>query len=331
LIIFTSALFCINLLKEKGEREKAKIEQDKKDKEEKYEIDYKASQTIRVKFSKTGEIVAMDINDYLRGVVPAEMPPSYGIEALKAQAVVARTFTYKRMESMCEGTDADICDNYAHCQAFYTKDKIFQIWKNKGYDEQTINDYWSKVNEAVVSTENEVITYKGEYIKAFFHASSPVKTENIDQIWGGEKLDYLVSVDNVESDNYVNRSSTVELNFEDIANRLKTDDISRSDINVDDIKNISIYDYTTSGRVKNIKVCGFIISAEKLRTLFGLKSTNFTIEVKEDSVVFNVIGYGHGIGMSQVGADYLSSQGKSYIDIIKYYYTGVNVNKLDSK
>lgn len=331
LVIATSSLFCVNILKEKIDKKKQKINdeaQKKQELEEKYEIDYKSNQTIRVRMSKTGEIVAMDMNDYLRGVLPSEMPPAYSIEALKAQAIVARTYTYKKIEAHGEGDDADICDDFNHCQAFYPKEKILQIWAGRGFDENLRDEYWKKVNEAVVSTENQVITYNGEYIKAFFHASSPVKTENIDQIWGGEKLAYLQSVESIESEEYPNRTSVVEVSFTDIVNKLKEDNKSRTNLSVDGAKGIKICEYTTSDRVKNIEICGYKVSAEKLRTLFGLKSTNFTMDVRENSVVFNVIGYGHGVGMSQVGADYYASIGMNCIDIIKHYYTGVEVINL---
>lgn len=327
LIIFSSILFCINfIIKQKNN--KIRIEQEK---EEKYVIEYKANQTIRVKYHDTGEVVAMDINDYLRGVVPAEMSPSYNIEALKAQALVARTYTYNKMENFAEGNDADICDNYAHCQAFYPKDKLFEIWRNKGYDEKTINEYWYKVNLAVVFTQNEVITYNGELIKAFFHASSPYKTEDISQIWGGESVPYLVSVENQEKEDYENRTSTVKLNFDEFLNSLKDSGEISSNISIEDAKKCDICERTTSDRVKNIKIGNELVSSEKLRTIFGLKSTDFTIEKNDEEIIFNVIGYGHGVGMSQVGAWTYADQGMDYKDIIKHYYKGVEIVKLDNK
>lgn len=327
LVILSVILFCINLFQElKSEKEQQ--EEEKKEAEEKNIIEYKANQTIRVKICKTGEVVAMDINDYLRGVVPAEMPPYYSIEAIKAQAVVARTYTYKRIEAHAEGEGIDICDNYAHCQAFYNKDQIIEIWKRKGYDEETIDKYWSNVNEAVVSTQDQVIVYDNKLIKAFFHASSPERTENVDQIWGGEKLPYLVSVENEETEDYPNRTSRVEISFDDFLNKLKENNLV-TNLNSDVCKDVKICDYTTSGRVKNIQVGEYKISAEKLRTLFSLRSTSFALEIKENSIVFNVIGNGHGVGLSQVGADHYAKNGISYIDIIKHYYTGVEVIKLD--
>ena len=294
---------------------------------EKNTIEYKANETIRVRCIKNGEIVAMDINDYLRGVVPSEMPPSYNLEALKAQAVVARTYTYRKMMFHGEGEDADMCDNHTHCQAFYDKDTLFSIWKKRGFSDQLIEEYWNKINEAVVSTQNQVITYKGEYIKAFFHASSPYKTENIDQIWGGETLPYLVSVENKENEDYTNRNSQVIVNFSDFIIKIK--EKYGREVKLDECKDTCINEYTTSGRVKNIKVREQIISAENLRTMFGLKSTDFKLEINNDSIIFNVTGYGHGIGMSQVGADTYANEGYSYIDIIKHYYTGVEILTLE--
>lgn len=326
LIILSSILFCINFFKnQKGN----KIVEKKKEKKE--VIEYKANQTIRVRFHQTDEIVAMDINDYLRGVVPSEMSPSYNIEALKAQALVARTYTYNKMEVQAEGEDADICDNFAHCQAYYPKEKLFEIWKNKGYDEYTINEFWYKVNLAVTSTQNEVIVYDGKLIKAFFHASSPYRTEDISQIWGGESFPYLVSVENKEMEDYENRTSKVEINYEEFFYKLKENNQISSNVTLDDIKNCDIGEKTISDRVKNIKIGNEYVSSEKLRTIFGLKSTNFWLEKTDEKIIFNVIGYGHGVGMSQVGAYTYADEGMNYKEIIKHYYTGVDIIKLDDK
>lgn len=326
IIILSIILFGINKIIEKKEMKK---KNEYKEFEEKSIIEYKANQTIRVKKHKTGEIIAMDINDYLRGVVPSEMPPSYNIEALKAQAIVARTYTYRKMISYAEGEDADICDDHTHCQAFYDKETLFSIWRNKGFSEELIKEYWSKVNEAVVSTQNQVITYNGEYIKAFFHASSPKRTEDISQIWGGESLPYLVSVENKEYEEYENRTSEVCVKFEDYISKIK--EKYNIEIINEDVKNTTISEYTISGRVKNIKSGNVFVSAETLRVMFGLKSTDFVIDTNEDSITFKVTGYGHGVGMSQVGANTYANEGYSYVDIIKHYYTGVEVITLDDK
>ena len=303
---------------------------DKKEKEEKQQIELKANQTIRVKMAQTGEIIAMDINDYLRGVVPAEMPPQYNIEALKAQAIVARTYTYNKIQGNPPNQEADVSDDPKTCQAFYNKDTLFNIWRKKGYSESTINQYWDNVVRAVNDTQNMVITYNGEYIKAYFHASSPGKTEDVSQIWSNISIPYLKSVESVENSNYQWNKSSVCVKYDDFENKIKENVNSRYSLNNrgnEDV--IKINEYTTSGRVKNVKIGDDIVSAEKLRTIFGLRSTNFTLDIEPDDIKFNVIGNGHGIGMSQVGANYYASIGYSFTDIIKHYYTGVDVIKID--
>lgn len=260
----------------------------------KQDIELKANQTIRVKLTKTNEIIAMDINDYLRGVVPAEMPPSYEMEALKAQAVVARTYTYRKLQGLDPNSQYDITDSYTDSQAFYTKEKLFEIWKNKGYSDELIQEYWSKVTRAVNETTNIVAIYNGNYIKAFFHASSPKKTENVDQIWGGEKLSYLVSVDNVEDETYTWNKSYVNISKEDFKSKIC--EVVNKNFTLNNRSNeqiISINEHTTSGRIKNVKIGDDIVSAEKLRILFGLRSTDFNLEVTDNEIKFEVSGNGH--------------------------------------
>lgn len=327
MIILTSILFIINYLKEKN----IKKEEEYNEKEEKNIIEYKANETIRVKMHETGEIIAMDINDYLRGVLPAEMSPKYDLEALKAQAIVARTYTYKKVSDMSEGQDADICDNYAHCQAFYNKDKIYDIWNNKGYTKDEILEFWDKINEAVVSTQGMVITYHGQLINAYFHASSPEGTEDVSQIWGNDSFPYLTSVESIEDENYENRTSQVIISYNEFIQKVNKDNNIYGMLKEDEMNNLCINEYTTSGRVKNIKINSVVISAEKLRTLIGLKSTRFNIQLDKEKkeITFNVIGYGHGVGMSQVGADTYAKNGLKYDEIIYHYYNGVDITNLE--
>ena len=296
---------------------------------DKMNIEFKAGQTIRVQITKKdNQIIAMDINDYLRGVVASEMPAKYNLEALKAQAIVARTYTYQKMNQHSHSNNVDICDNFNCCQAFYNKEELMNIWSKRGDDEKTREEYWDKINKAVVQTQNIVATYKGEYIKAFFHASSPIKTESVDQIWGKIKYPYLVSVDNTESEEYINRNTRVIVSFNKIEEYIKKEINNNFKLQFNG-NNIYIDSYTTSGRVNYINICGIKISAEKLRIIFGLKSTMFTLKIENENIIFDVIGYGHGIGLSQVGSDYLASQGMKAEDIIKYYYKGVDIIKLD--
>lgn len=325
-IILTMSLLGVSILKDKSDKDK-KFKEKNEEYQEKNLIEYKANETINVKMTSTGEVVAMDVNDYLRGVVPSEMSPTYDEEALKAQALVARTYLYKKIEEKSEGDDVQICDSFAHCQAYTPREKLIKIWQEKGYTTPQINEFLDKINKAVVLTQNQIITYEGSCIKAYFHASSPVRTENLDQIWGGtQSLPYLVSVENVEDETYPNSKSKVCLSLDEVNNILKEQGFFC--ISEDELKEAKINEYTTSGRVKNIILGNNIISAEKLRTIFGLKSTNFTIYINDNSIEFNVIGYGHGVGMSQVGANTLAKEGKKYDEIIKYYYKGVDITTL---
>jgi len=324
--ITTLILIIISLLviKKWEEDDKEKKIEKEIEKVKEYEFKNKVPKDIKVKMTKTGEVVTMDIDEYLKGVVPAEMPPSYNMEALKAQAVVARTYTFEKMENNSH-VDCDICDNYACCQAYYNKEKIIEIWTGRGFDKNTRTEYWAKVEEAVNSTNNIVITYKGEYIKAYFHANSGGKTESSTEIWGKQKLDYLIPVESLGEENHAQYKSENIFTYDELKQKLnKGSDIKCEVSNIDEIK---IIDYTVSGRVASIQIGNNNYEGTTVRTLLGLKSTNFTVEEKDNKVVFKVTGYGHGLGMSQTGSNYYAEQGYTYDEIIKHYYTGVDITK----
>lgn len=294
----------------------------------KYLKENNVKDVINVKITKTGEIKKMKVSDYLKGVLPSEMPPGYDIEALKAQAVVARTYLYYKMNTNAHD-DADICDNSAHCQAFYDIEQIKYIWENKrGFDSKTREEYLKKVNEAVDSTQNIVITYNDKYIKAYFHACSGGKTENVHNIWGKQEIKYLTSVESLGEEEYANYTSKVSLTVAELEAKLNKDTAVACSINEDNEKIVEILSYTDTGRVDKVKIGGVIYTAENLRQVLGLKSTNFTVEYKDKKVIFCVTGYGHGVGLSQVGANYYATQGYTYDKIIKHYYTGVDVTYL---
>lgn len=321
LIVLIASMF---IIKKWEEESKEKNIENEIEKVKEYELKNKVPKEIKVKITKTGEITIMDIDEYLKGVVPSEMPPSYNIEALKAQAVVARTYTFEKMLNNGH-TDSDICDNYACCQAYYNKEKIIEIWTGRGFDEKTRQEYWSKVEEAVDSTNNIVVTYKGKYIKAYFHANSGGMTESSTEIWGKQKLDYLVPVVSLGEENHSQYKSEVIFTYEDLEQKLSKGSDLRCKINSFD--EIKIQGYTVSGRVASVLIGNQEYEATTLRTLLGLKSTNFLIEEANDKVVFKVTGYGHGLGMSQTGSNYYASKGWTYDQIIKHYYTGVDITK----
>lgn len=311
---------------EKNNKEKKIEEEIEKVKE--YELKNKVKRDIKVKISKTGEVVTMDIDDYLKGVVPAEMPPSYNIEALKAQAVVARTYTYEKMSHNAH-KDCDICDNYACCQAYYNKEKILEIWEGRKFDEKTREGYWNKVEEAVNSTNNVVITYKGEYIKAYFHANSGGKTEASTEIWGKQYIPYLVPVESLGEEEHKYYKTEVKMSLAELREKINKGSDKKCSENIHSNDDIKILNRTVSGRVASIQIGDNIYEATELRTLLGLKSTNFTVIVGDENVIFNVTGYGHGLGMSQTGSNYYAKEGLTYDQIIKHYYTGVDITRAE--
>lgn len=322
-ILFMAIISLVMIKKWESENKEQNI-QNQIEKVKEYQLKNKVPKEIKIKLTKTGEIITLDIDDYLKGVVPSEMPPSYGIEALKAQAVVARTYTFEKMQHNGH-LDCDICDNSACCQAYYNKEKILEIWTGRGFNEDTRKNYWEKVEEAVNSTNNVVVTYKGQYIKAYFHANSGGMTEASTEIWGKQKIDYLVPVVSLGEENH-NMYKTEEIfTYDQLEEKLSKGSDIRCEIT--SFSDIKILNYTASGRVANIQIGNRKYEGTELRTLLGLKSTNFTIEEVENKVVFKVTGYGHGLGMSQTGSNYYAGQGYTYDQIIKHYYTGVDITK----
>ncbi|MBQ8043671.1 MAG: stage II sporulation protein D [Clostridia bacterium] len=329
-ILLTVSIYVANYL----DKVKDKEEQSEQNKQEinqitKYIEDNKIKDVIKVKITSTGEVKELTVSEYLKGVLPSEMPPEYDMEALKAQAVVARTYLYQKIAAGGHD-DADICDSPAHCQAYYSTEKILEIWeRSKGWDQATRELHANKVAEAVDSTENIAVTYNGEYIRAYFHACSGGKTEDVSNIWGKQEIPYLISVESLGEEDYKNYSSTVKLTVGELQTKLNKDTSIKCSINVDRGDVVKVLSYTDTGRVDKVEIGGVIYTAEKLRTLLGLRSTNFKVEYENKEVTFNVTGNGHGVGMSQVGANYYAEQGYTFDEIITHYYTGVDVTYIN--
>lgn len=273
---------------------------------------------IKVLITHNNTIIDIDFEEYIKGVLIGEMPVTYELEALKAQAVVARTYAlykYKNSNVKHEG-GADMCDDINCCQAYKSKEYALQSW-----DDTEENDKWQKINDAVHSTASEVILYSGEIINAFFHANSGGKTENVKFMWSNEEIPYLVSVAGNEVDLRQDIKSFSKDEFKNLINSEVPNYKSEDEI--------KIIDYTGSGRVNNLSIGNININANKLRNLLGIKSTNFRIEISGDKITFYTIGYGHGVGMSQDGANQMALEGRKYNEIIKHYYTGVDLGKMN--
>lgn len=286
------------------------------------EYNYSKYGTISLLHKKTGEVEQVNLDEYLCNVVSAEMPANYEIEALKAQAIVARTYTIYKILNKKHDT-ADICDDSTCCQAWISKDDRLARW-----EESQRESNWQKIVSAVNDTKGKIITYDDKPIDAFFHSNSGGVTEVPVNVWGGTGYPYLQSVETSGEDTYTQYSSEVVFTQEQLINKLKEkySDISIDFSNSDDIK---IMEYTESTRVKTVKFGNHEISGVEARSLLGLRSTNFEISIDDDNIKFSVKGYGHGVGMSQTGADSMAKQGSSEEDIIKHFYTGVEVSEVN--
>lgn len=263
------------------------------------------------------------MDEYLLGVVSAEMPANFEEEALKAQAVVARTYTMYIIEHNSNKHEvADICDNSACCQAWISKEDRFERW-----EESERESNWDKIKEAVNSTSRKVVTYNGEVIDAFFHSNSGGKTEEVSNVWGGADLPYLQSVETAGEDGYSQYQSEAVFTKQEFENKMK-EKHPEFIINYDESDCIKVLEYTQGNRVKTIKIGNLELSGVEVRSLLGLRSANFKTEINDNTIKFSVIGYGHGVGMSQTGADSMAKQGNNYEQIIKHYYTGVEITTL---
>ena len=286
------------------------------------QYDYKEYNKIKLLHKQDKKIEEIPLDEYLLGVVSAEMPANFEQEALNAQALVARTYTIysiKRNKNKHEG--ADICDSSACCQAWISKEDRLARW-----NEDVREEYWNKIVKAVNTTKGKVITYNGDVIDAFFHSNSGGITEIPVNVWGGTNFPYLQSVQTSGEEGYSQYSSEVTLTQEELINKIRT---KHSDFNIDISQqdSVKILEYTEAGRVKNIQIGNLKLSGVEVRSLLGLKSTNFKIEINDGKVKFIVTGYGHGVGMSQTGADSMAKQGSNYEEIIKHFYTGVEITE----
>lgn len=282
--------------------------------------DYGNLSTIKLLRTETGEVEEIGLDEYLCGVVAAEMPASYEQEALKAQAIVARTYTIYKIKNGSKHESADICDSSLCCQAWISRENRYARWEENKQEE-----YWKKIVNSVNSTKGKYITYQNEPINAVFHSNSGGITELPINVWGGDYA-YFQSVETVGEDTYSGYSSEVQISKDELIQKmLERYSNFVIDFGLEDC--IKILDYTESGRVKNIQIGNISIAGIEARSIFGLKSAKFTFEISENIIKFTVIGYGHGVGLSQSGSDVLAKQGMNSDAIIKYYYKDVEISE----
>ena len=277
--------------------------------------------TLRV-LQKDGQVTEMTMADYLWRVVAAEMPASFEPQALRAQAVCARTYSCWKMAAGSHEEDgADICADSSCCQAYIEPAEAAERWEQNG------ETYTAKIAQAVADTDGLILTYDGEPIQAAFFSSSTAATEDAAAVWGNS-LPYLVSVASPEGDEVPNYHSTVVLTAEELAGMAKAA-YADADLSGDPSGWIGGITYTASGRVAELRVGGVTLSGGAARALFGLRSACFRVEESEGVFTFSVVGYGHGVGMSQYGANAMAREGSSWQEIVTHYYTGVDIQPVE--
>ena len=282
---------------------------------------------LTVKALIEGEVKELSMREYLTGVVAAEMPASFPEEALKAQAAAARTYTVYKMRLLELGAanpdehmGADVCDDYHHCKAFADVEKRRAMW---GED---FERYEAVIEAAVTDTDGMIIKYNGEPIAAVFHSASGPRTESAADVWGTD-TPYLQSVQAPDGSDSPNYRASVEVSASDFRETVRA---AYPEAEVDGAPSTWFRDSkrSSAGGILNVLVGGVRITGTELREMFDLNSTNFTVTPKEDSIIFNTTGYGHGVGMSQYGAKELALQGRSWTEILQTYYTGVTIEHM---
>lgn len=265
--------------------------------------------TVNIKDADTSTINSIDLEEYIIGVVAGEMPASFNEEALKAQAVAARTYAVYKMSTT--NKEYDLVSDITN-QVYITEEQMQEKWQ------EDYSFYYEKVKNAVVATKDLVMTYDGEVICAYYFAMSNGKTEDVSLVFG-ETRDYLVSVDSSWDESVKNFSYTITLAKSDFCTKLSID---CSNIIISEVQR------SPSGRVNNITINNQKFQGTELRKLLDLRSTDFEITVLND-IVITTRGYGHGVGMSQYGANEMAKFGKNYEEILKYYYQDVAITKIN--
>ena len=252
-----------------------------------------------------GSVITLSMTDYLIGVVGAEMPASFPLEALKAQAVVARTYALKRISNSQKLTDT------VSTQAYKDNNQLKAMWQGN------FDTYYNKIKLAVTSTNNMTIKYNGTYIDAVYHSTSNGRTEDAAHVWGNS-VPYLKSVESSWDRNASSYLRTEEKELSVLLTLLGID--------LSDESSIEILSRNNSGRVSSVKIGNKNYSGVELRNLLGLRSADFDLEVQNNKVIITTRGYGHGVGMSQYGAKGMAENGYNYQQILRHYYQGISLS-----
>ena len=265
-------------------------------------------------------VETVTMSDWLPGVVAGEMPALFEEEALKAQVVAARTYImYSMGREKPAHPEADVCDDPACCKAHSPDETLREKW-GESYEENM-----ARVLEAVRSTDGEYMSYGGEVIQAVFHSSSSGRTEDSAAIWQAEP--YLVSVESPETaEDVPNYVTSVTVSPEDFREAVLTVH-PEAEFGEDPACWLGAAVRDASGRVESVDIGGTQVPGTELRTIFKLRSTAFTLDYTAEGFLFTVTGYGHGVGMSQYGANVMAEDGADYEEILTHYYPGAELTR----
>ncbi|TCT13999.1 stage II sporulation protein D [Natranaerovirga pectinivora] len=267
--------------------------------------------------NELGEVEELGLEEYIIGVVAAEMPVSFEREALRAQAVAARTYAVKHMG---ENATIHVDDIY---QSYISKKKMEEIWGVRNFAEN-----YNKISDAVLSTRGEIIVYDDEPIEAVFHSTSAGRTQGAQDVWQAE-LPYLVSVDSSEDMRAPTFLTVKTFSNDEIIQLIKkaVPDFEIYSSNV--IEQTQIIRRSEGGYITSMQIGNTIFTGEEIRNILSLKSSNFTMENYDGDVRFVSKGYGHGVGLSQYGANYMAEEGYTYEEILKHYYYNIDIVLLE--
>lgn len=270
----------------------------------------KKEENINVLDKNTNNIDKLNLEEYVVGVVAAEMPASFDIEALKAQAIASRTYAAYKIKT--SNKNYDVVTDVSN-QSYITVDEMKDKWKND------FSKYYNKVKAAVDETKGKVMTYDDEVIEAFYFAMSNGYTEDVSLVFS-EDRDYLQSVESsYDNDSLKNFEVTKEYKVDEVCNKLN---IKCPEFKINNIER------SATNRVNKIIINNQEFKGTVFRSLLGLRSTDFDISVNNNKVIITTRGFGHGVGMSQYGANGMARDGKNYLEILNYYYKNIKITSI---
>ncbi|MGL5714088.1 MAG: stage II sporulation protein D [Paraclostridium sp.] len=284
-----------------------------------YETVDKESPEIKVYNHKKGQVEQLDIEKYLCGVLAGEMSTSFNIEALKAQAVAARTFTIYHKEDGKKHDNAVVCTDFSHCQEYKSEEELLKL-NGKDWMENS----YSKIQKAINETKGQVIVYENKPILPLYFSTSSGTTENSEEVFSSE-YPYLRSVESPYDKNAPKFASNVKISNSEFIKTINSV-YPKSKISENNLSNqIKILSRSEGGSVEKIKIGSIEIEGVDVRKLFKLNSANFELKFNEEYIDIVVKGYGHGVGMSQWGAEGMANEGHLYYEILTHYYTNTDI------